>query len=175
MNKMGFLPILSVVFATLMVDANDGFPMFFKNPSARLVQLVWVSPDGDEHTIDNIAAAGEMRVNTFHGHTFGWRTVGTSDALRQFEIKSEMADTYYTLPGMTAPVQTCASAVTVNLILGDESLCDDICRQTKTQWTKAKQLFEGTGVEFTSHRNKTGFHRAAELSISYAAAVLRVR
>ena len=94
--------ILLVVFATAVVDTNGSFHMFIKNPSGSDVQLVWISPEGAEQPIDNIAAAGEIRVNTFHGHTFGWRAVGTSDVLREFVTKSEMADTYYTLPGMTA-------------------------------------------------------------------------
>jgi len=97
---MKMLSRLLVLFAMAVADANDSFHLFVNNPSDSDVKLMWVSPEGKEHLINDIAAAGEIRVNTFHGHTFGWRKVGTSDRLSEFVVNSQMAETHYTLPGM---------------------------------------------------------------------------
>jgi len=110
---LSWLVLLAVTVATVSDSLSDlpfeqamtknvhELSVLVRNPSYTDVTLYWVSPEKKEVVMNTIPKLGSTKLTSFDGHTFGWRTAGTSDPLYLFTVKSEMDGTKYTLPGMT--------------------------------------------------------------------------
>lgn len=103
------MPLCGLFLAALAVlnRAQDaGFAMVLNNPSVDNVELFWVSPDvgRKEVSMGVIDASASMNVNTFNGHTFGWRKSSdkSSVKLKMFTVDTSMEGTQLDLPGISS-------------------------------------------------------------------------